>query len=88
LFGHKIPLGETDKFATLPMVGRSFEAVCDECGKVHSYKPKEVLRMELKAPDVFTPHPLFTNALDVATPPQAAISSSKSVFGFLRKLWQ
>jgi hypothetical protein len=31
---------------------------------MHSYKPKEVLRVELNAPDAFTTHHLFINALE------------------------
>ena len=38
LFGHKIPLGETDAVSDPPAIVGPFEALCDECGKLHSYK--------------------------------------------------
>jgi hypothetical protein len=58
MFGHKIPLGETDAFETLPVSG-PFIVQCDECGKEDSYEPAEVLRVELETPASFTPHPRF-----------------------------
>jgi hypothetical protein len=58
MFGHKIPLGETDAFALLPVRG-PFVAKCDECGEERSYGPAEVLRLESERPSSFTPHPLF-----------------------------
>ncbi len=42
MFGHKIPLGETDAFAPLP-VSSSFVATCGECSHEDSYEPAEVL---------------------------------------------
>lgn len=57
-FGHKIPLGETDAFAPLPVRGR-FTVRCDECGKECQYKPEDVLRAEQELPESFTPHALF-----------------------------
>ena len=60
LYGHKIPLGETDAVSPVPTVALAFSARCDECGEEHSYKPEEVLRVELNLPDSFTPHPLFS----------------------------
>ena len=58
MYGHKIPLGETDAFAAVPVSG-FFLAKCDECGEQHSYEPAEVLRLELELPESFTPHPRF-----------------------------
>lgn len=58
MFGHKIPLGETDAFQAVP-VGGPFVVQCDECGAEHSYEPVEVLRLELEVPESFTPHPRF-----------------------------
>ena len=62
LFGHKIPLGEADAVSSMPAIRQSFRVVCDECGHEHSYKPKEVLRLELRDPGSFTPHPVFCGA--------------------------
>lgn len=61
LFGHKIPLGEADAVSSVPTLPRRFLVLCDECGQEHSYKPKEVLRLELRDPESFTPHPLFVD---------------------------
>jgi hypothetical protein len=58
LFGHKIPLGETDAFEPFP-VSEPFVARCDECGDERSYEPAEALRLELALPESFTPHPRF-----------------------------
>jgi hypothetical protein len=58
-FGHKIPLGETDAISPPPALDGRFEVRCDECGQEYSYKPKELVRVELDLPDSFTPHPLF-----------------------------
>jgi hypothetical protein len=58
MFGHKIPLGETDPFEPLPVIA-PFLAKCDECGQELSYEPDEILRLEMKLPDSFTPHPRF-----------------------------
>jgi hypothetical protein len=58
-FGHKIPLGETDSVMPPPVLDRSFDVRCDECGQQYSYKPKELVRIELDLPDSFAPHPLF-----------------------------
>ncbi len=58
MFGHKIPLGETDAFESLP-VSEPFVVRCDECGDERSYEPAEVLRLELALPESFTPHPRF-----------------------------
>ena len=62
LYGHKIPLGETDAVSPVPTLALSFLARCDECGEEHSYRPEEVLRVELNLPEGFTPHPLFSGA--------------------------
>jgi hypothetical protein len=56
--GHKIPLAETDEYASPPKV-RSFGVTCDECGKEYSYEVEEVLRLEMDLPPDFKPHPPF-----------------------------
>ena len=58
MFGHKIPLGETDSFEPVPVSG-SFVVRCDECGEEYSYEAEDVLRLELEVPESFTPHPRF-----------------------------
>src|SRR5215510_4277572 len=50
MFGHKIPLAETDAFESLPVSG-PFNAKCDECGHEDSYKPEEVVRVESQLPE-------------------------------------
>jgi len=59
MFGHKIPLAETDAYAPLPVFNGVFRARCDECGEEYDYEPKGVLRAELALPGNFVPHPLF-----------------------------
>jgi hypothetical protein len=59
MFGHKIPLGETDAFESLPVSG-PFLVQCDECGGEYSYEPAEVSRVGLEPLADFTPHPRFT----------------------------
>jgi hypothetical protein len=58
MFGHKIPLGETDAFET-PPIGEPFVVRCNDCGQEYSYEPQDVLRFELELPASFTPHPRF-----------------------------
>lgn len=58
MFGHKIPLDETDAFESVP-VSVPFVVQCDECGEQRTYEPAEVLRLELELPESFTPHPRF-----------------------------
>ena len=60
LFDHKIPLGETDAFSPPPPLAGPFEARCDDCREQYSYKPQELVRMEMDLPASFTPHPLFS----------------------------
>jgi hypothetical protein len=59
LFKHRIPLGFTDAYMTLPPLNGPFTVKCDTCGAVYSYEPSEVLRVEQELPDSFKPHPLF-----------------------------
>jgi hypothetical protein len=59
LFGHRIPLGETDAVSPRPALAGSFKVQCDECGKEYSYEADDVLRFELELPETFTPHRLF-----------------------------
>jgi hypothetical protein len=59
LFGHRIPLGETDAVSPRPALAGSFNVQCDECGKEYSYEADDVLRFELELPETFTPHRLF-----------------------------
>ena len=58
MFGHKIPLAETDAFEPVPVSG-PFYVRCDECGVEHSYEPEEVMRIEMELPESFTTHPRF-----------------------------
>lgn len=60
MYGHKIPLAETDAFATPPALNSPFTVQCDECGREYSYEPGEVLRLELELPASFKPHPSFS----------------------------
>lgn len=62
MFGHRIPLGETDAFSPLTSIGDVCHVRCDKCGEEHSYKPKEILRVEQTLPESFTPHPLFKDS--------------------------
>ena len=59
MFGHKIPLGETDAVSPPPPVAGLFHARCDECGEEYEYEPTVLLRAELTPPNGFAPHPLF-----------------------------
>jgi len=59
MFGHRIPLGETDAFSPAPSIKDAFQVRCDECGEEYSYKPEDVLRVEHTLPESFTPHPFF-----------------------------
>jgi hypothetical protein len=59
VYNHKIPLAETDPFEELPVITSKLVVHCDECGEEYSYRPEEVLRYELNAPESFMPHPLF-----------------------------
>jgi hypothetical protein len=59
LYGHKIPLGETDAISDAPVLRGAFVARCDECGEERSDEPEEVLRVEMTLPESFAPHPLF-----------------------------
>jgi hypothetical protein len=58
MFGHKIPLAETDSFEDLPVSGPFF-VKCDECGEELSYDPADVVRLEFEVPVGFTTHPRF-----------------------------
>ena len=58
LFGHKIPLAETDAFESLPVSGPLLVA-CDECGEEHSYEPEEIVRLEFEVSAGFATHPRF-----------------------------
>jgi hypothetical protein len=60
LFDHKIPLGETDAYSPPPTLDGRFDVRCDDCGEQYSYKPKELVRVELDLPASFMPHPLFS----------------------------
>jgi hypothetical protein len=58
-YQHKIPLAETDAYATSPALKGNFTARCDECHKEYLYKPSDVLRHDQELPTSFLPHPLF-----------------------------
>ena len=59
LVRHRIPLAETDAFASPPPLPKHFTVRCDDCRKTYTYKPKDVLRSELELPESFKPHHLF-----------------------------
>jgi hypothetical protein len=59
MFGHRIPLGETDAFSPPPAIGGTFQVRCDECDEEYAYRPEEILRVDQSLPKSFTPHPLF-----------------------------
>jgi hypothetical protein len=59
MFGHKIPLGETDAVSPPPTFSGLFQARCDECGEAYDYEPNGLLRAEVSLPNGFAPHPLF-----------------------------
>jgi len=55
-FKHKIPLGETGVYASLPALKGTFTVKCDECHEEYLYKPSDVLKHDLELPVSFTPH--------------------------------
>ena len=59
LVRHRIPLAETDAFASLPPLPKHFTVRCDECRKIYTYRPQDVLRSELELPKSFNTHRLF-----------------------------
>jgi hypothetical protein len=59
-YHHHILLGETDSYASLPMLPLEFKVRCDSCGEEYSYSRKEVLRAEVQVREAFTVHPLFS----------------------------
>jgi hypothetical protein len=59
MFGHRIPLGETDACSPPPGIDGTFQVRCDECGEEYEYRPDEVLRVEQSLSASFAPHPLF-----------------------------
>jgi len=59
LFKHRIPLGFSDAYMSVPHLNGPFSVKCDVCGAMYSYEPSEVLRVEQDLPDSFKPHPLF-----------------------------
>jgi hypothetical protein len=58
MFGHRIPLAETDQFESVPVSGL-FYVRCDDCGQKHSYEPEEVMRVEMAIPDSLSTRPRF-----------------------------
>jgi len=59
MFGHRIPLAETDAFEPMTVSG-PFYVRCDDCGQEYSYEPSEVMRVEMEIPELFTTHPRFS----------------------------
>jgi hypothetical protein len=59
-YHHHILLGETDSYASLPMLPVECKVRCDSCGEEYSYSRKEVLRAEVQVRETFIPHPLFS----------------------------
>ena len=60
VYGHRIPLGQTDAISPRPALYDRLRIRCDNCSKEYSYEPAEVLRIELELPESFVPHPLFS----------------------------
>jgi len=60
-YHHRILLGETDSYVSLPMLPVEFKVRCDSCGEEYSYSRKEVLRAEVRVRETFIPHPLFSS---------------------------
>ena len=58
MFGHKIPLAETDAFEVLPVTG-AILVQCDACGHEDLYEPSEISRLEFNVPEGFVTHPRF-----------------------------
>ncbi len=82
MFGHKIPLVETDPFESLPVTG-PFLVQCDECGQEHSYDPGEVLRIEMSTSETFTTHRRTTEAASSLSVAQ----NSGDLPGFMPRWW-
>jgi len=57
--GHRIPLALTDAVAPRPNLPVRFRVTCDDCGRPHFYKPRNVLRYEMEVPENFQPHHAF-----------------------------
>ena len=62
--GHKILLGESDSFESLPALPWRFPVRCDDCGRISCYRPSEVLRYQAEPPESFAAHPFFRNSPD------------------------
>ena len=58
-FGHRILLGETDSFCSLPIAEPRISVRCDACGKEYDYKQSEILKFESDPVPSFVEHPLF-----------------------------
>ena len=58
-YRERIPVGETDAYASCPIRNLTFNVRCEKCGKEHSYRASDVLKFEMEPPESFTPHPLF-----------------------------
>ena len=70
MFGHKIPLAETDSFESLPVSG-PFVLQCDECGQEHSYEPPDVVSFEFRASQRLHNSP----AIPISTPENFSLLS-------------
>jgi len=64
-FGHKILLGETDSFSSLPITLPRIRVACDSCGKEYEYSQKEILRAESDPIAGFEEHPLFRERMEL-----------------------
>ena len=58
MFGHKIPLAETDAFEVLSVTGPILVR-CDACGHEDMYEPSDIARLEFTVPEGFQTHPRF-----------------------------
>ena len=58
MFGHRIPLAETDAFDPLPVTG-SLLVQCDGCGQEYMDEPSGLVTLGMEPPEDFTTHPRF-----------------------------
>jgi hypothetical protein len=63
--GHKIFLGETDSYSSLPIRDPRISVTCNDCGKEYEYTQKEILRFESDPMEGFVGHPLFREAMEL-----------------------
>ena len=77
MFGHRIPLAETDQFEPMPVSG-PFYVQCDDCRQKPSYEPEEVMRVEIEIRESFnhTPAILLVVSVRALLPHRTGTSSN------------